>query len=109
MKPTPQNPFQYDSQNYRILERLKNGGVTNAEMSVEMRIPKYTNRISEIRTKLSYAFEVPCTPLGGGLNRYTLKYIPPILPPPHVELPEGRYRDSRVILRDMRREQGELF
>ena len=79
------------------------------EMSGEMNILKYTNRISEIRAKISYGFEIICTPEGGGVFRYTLKWKPPVLMGPRTELPEGRYRDSRVILRDMRREQGELF
>ena len=65
------NPFQYGSQNYRILERLKRGPVTNAEMSGEMRILKYTGRLSDIRKKIPH--EIVCTPLGNGLNRYTLR------------------------------------
>lgn len=45
------NPFKRGSQNHRLLERLKEGPVSNREI-MRMYIPKYTGRLSEIREML---------------------------------------------------------
>jgi len=45
------NPFRPGSQKYRILERLREGPATNAEL-VKYAL-NYTARISEIRAKIS--------------------------------------------------------
>ena len=54
----------------RLLERLRRGPVTNYEMSQEMKIYKYTGRLSNLREKL---FMVDGQALGNGLWRYELK------------------------------------
>ncbi len=46
-----QNPFMVGSQNYRLLERLRIGPVSNAEIVHKLRMLKYTGRLSEIRRK----------------------------------------------------------
>jgi hypothetical protein len=62
-------PFRSGSQNDSLLERLKEGPITNSEMIRKMCIFKYTSRISDLRKA---GHNVVCTDLGDGLNSYEL-------------------------------------
>ena len=68
------NPFNPKSQNYRILERLREGPATNAEL-VKYAL-NYTARISEIRAKISeQGLGVLEKPLGGGRSEYRVDHL----------------------------------
>jgi hypothetical protein len=66
------NPFSPKSQNYRILERLREGPATNAEL-VKYAL-NYTGRISEIRAKVNaQGLDVIARDLGHrGLTEYRI-------------------------------------
>ena len=67
------NPFNPKSQNYRILERLRECPATNAEL-VKYAL-NYTARISEIRAKISeQGLGVLEKPLGGGRSEYRIDH-----------------------------------
>ena len=63
------NPFKPGTQCHRLLEFLRAGPRTNAEIVEGLRILKYTGRISELREK---NFDVRAERLGEGLWRYSL-------------------------------------
>lgn len=66
------NPFNPKSQNYRILERLREGPATNAEL-VKYAL-NYTGRISEIRARVNaQGLDVIARDLKrGGLTEYRI-------------------------------------
>jgi hypothetical protein len=68
------NPFSPKSQNYRILERLREGPASNSEL-VKYAL-NYTARISEIRVKIrEQGLCVTEKPLGGGRSEYRLALL----------------------------------
>jgi len=67
----PQNPFSYQSQAWRLYERLKVGPVTNTEIIYEMRIPNSTGRASDVRDFLAKeGYELVCGPAANGQGIY---------------------------------------
>jgi len=71
--------FRAGSQNDSLLERLKEGPVTNSFMIRSMCIFKYTSRISDIRkygkrlrVEGKKGFDIICYDLGDGLSQYVL-------------------------------------
>lgn len=73
--PEPGKLFKYGSQNYRVYERLYQGGVTTSEL-MDMRLACHTHRISDCRAKLrEYGLDVVCEPLSKSLNIFKIKGI----------------------------------
>jgi len=68
------NPFKPGTQNYRILERLREGPASNSEL-VKYAL-NYTARISEIRAKIhEQGICVTEKPLGCGRSEYRLALL----------------------------------
>lgn len=66
-----QNPFKPGCQNYKMLERLRQGPATNTELSKEWL--NYTGRISDIRARIkTQAMTIAKRNIGGGLVEYRL-------------------------------------
>lgn len=70
------NPFKYNSQNFRVLERVKKGPVTNVEVVHDMKILNSTGRFSDCR-KYVRGFgcdikSIPDEPGKGGIFTYKL-------------------------------------
>jgi len=63
------NPFQPGSQNDRLLRELRRGPVTNSDMIRDLKIFKYTSRVSDLRAR---GFDVRCTEMDNGLCVYRL-------------------------------------
>jgi hypothetical protein len=74
--------FQTGSQNDLLLERLKEGPVTNWHISHNMGILKYTSRISQIRAAgikkwmdTGCGWDVIAKNINGGTWQYTLEML----------------------------------
>lgn len=74
--PSPGVLFKPKTQNYRLLERLQHGPVTNIEIIHALRILNSTGRISEVREALRpYLVDVHAERVPGrsGIFVYSLK------------------------------------
>lgn len=68
-----ENPFKEGTQNWRIVKRLLEGPATNREFSRDMKIAKYTGRLSEVREKIRpLGFDIEPERIAGTLYRYEL-------------------------------------
>ena len=63
------NPFRIGSQNYRILERLRLGPITNYQIVKWFGVLKYTGRLAEIRKA---GYKILATKIKGGVWSYQL-------------------------------------
>lgn len=64
------NPFKVGTQNWRLLERLKMGPLTNTQIVRDMNIYNSTGRTSDLRAK---GFNVEGRQIRDGLWEYELK------------------------------------
>ncbi len=62
------NPYQYGTQKWKVMDSLLRGPVRNYEI-VNMRVLKYTNRLSEIRQD---GFDIQAKDIGNGVWEYKL-------------------------------------
>lgn len=71
--PRPGAFFRYNSQNYRIYEKLLAGGITSAEMRRDF-IMSHTKRISDIRERLIvFGYDVECQEFHGNINIWKIR------------------------------------
>lgn len=63
------NPFKLNSQNFRLLEALKQGPITTTQIVIGLFIFNHTRRISDLREK---GFIVIAKPISNGLWEYSL-------------------------------------
>lgn len=65
---TPQDRLRLNTQTQEIISRLKNGPITNVELSSIAL--KYTSRISDAR---KLGLKIKCTRVEKGITQYTLE------------------------------------
>ena len=71
-----ENPFTYATQNWRLLERLRQGPTTNVEIVKDLNIFNSTGRISEVRQGLAETgWTVDSKRIRGGLWEYSVRAI----------------------------------
>jgi len=76
--PRPAALWPSDCQDRRLLERLIEGPVSNAQMRDDLRLLSYTRRLSDLREKLEpLGWTVKKEHQGNGVFIYTLKSAPP--------------------------------
>jgi hypothetical protein len=73
-RPEPSDLFSYGTQNRKLYEALCAGPVTNEQIVSDLRILKYTSRISDLREALRpHLMDIEATRLNHGLFEYSLK------------------------------------
>lgn len=70
----PANPFTYGTQSWRLYDRLKDGPVTNIEITRDMHIMNSTGRASDVRDFLEKeGYQLIAKSMGNGIYEYRIR------------------------------------